>query len=178
VGEIRLPGPVKLITGILAKDESWLSKALEKLVGVFGKMDVESPVIPFEFTDYYAPEMGKNLLRQWVGFENLVVPDGLAGIKLMTNLMEQQWLEQGKRPVNLDPGYLNDSRVVLATTKDFSHRIYLGSGIFAEATLIYKGDAFQALPWTYPDYQSETAMTFLNRARALYQAKAPPAPKG
>lgn len=171
MGDLRLPGPVKLITGILAKDEGWLSKARERLVQVFGRMDVESPVIPFGFTDYYASEMGKNLLRQWVGFKSLVMPDGLAGIKLMTNQMEAEWAEQGKRPVNLDPGYVNDSRVVLATTKDFSHRIYLGSGIYAEITLIYKGDAFRALDWTYPDYKSNTALEFLNQARLLYLAK-------
>jgi hypothetical protein len=171
VGEIRLAGPVNLITGILAKDEGWLSKVREGLVRVFGRMDVESPAVPFGFTDYYEPEMGQGLLRQWVGFESLVMPDGLAGIKLATNLMEREWTQEGKRPVNLDPGWVNDSRLILATTKDFAHRIYLGSGIYAETTLIFKEGAFRALDWTYPDYKSEAALAFLKQARALYMAK-------
>jgi hypothetical protein len=171
MGETHLAGPVKLVIGILAKDREWLSRARAELARVFGRSDLESPVIPFGFTDYYLAEMGEGLLRQWVGLESLVMPDGLAGIKLATNRMEQEWAQDGKRPVNLDPGYVNDSRLILATTKDFSHRIYLGSGIYAETTLIYKGEAFRALDWTYPDYQSETATEFLNQARALYMAR-------
>ena len=171
MGEIRLPCPVKLIVGILAKDRELLALAKAGLVKVFGRMDVESAEVPFRFTDYYAEEIGEGLLRQWVGFESLIMPDGLAGIKLKTNLMEQEWTHEGRRQVNLDPGWVNDSRLILATTKDFSHRIYLGSGIYAETTLIYKGEAFRALDWTYPDYKSETATEFLNQARALYMAR-------
>lgn len=177
MGENRLARPVKLIIGVLAKDGEWLTKAREELAKVFGRSDLESPVIPFGFSDYYASEMGEGLLRRWVGFESLVMPDGLAGIKLKTNLIEREWTREGKRPVNLDPGYVNDSRLVLATTKDFAHRIYLGSGIYAETTLIYKEGAFRALDWTYPDYKSEVATNFLNQARALYTARIENYPK-
>ncbi len=169
MGEIRLSGPVKLVMGILAKDREWLGRAREELGGVFGRTDIESPTVPFDFTDYYAGEMGgRSLTRQWVGFESLVVPDGLAGIKLKTNLLEQELSQEGKRPVNLDPGYVNDSRLVLATTKDFAHRIYLGSGIYGEVTLVYKEGTFRALEWTYPDYKTPEALAFLEKARTLY----------
>jgi Domain of unknown function (DUF4416) len=168
MGEIRLAGPVKLLVGILAPDEGWLARSREALAGVFGKMDASSPVLPFAFTDYYAREMGKDLLRQWVAFEKLVLPEGLAGIKHRTNLLESELAVEGQRRVNLDPGIVNDSRLILATTKDFAHRIYLGSGIYAEVTLIFKDGAFRPQEWTYPDYQSQEALEFILKARERY----------
>jgi len=171
LGEIRLAGPVKLVVGILAKDREWLARARERLGGVFGRFDVESREAPFGFTDCYAGEMGGGLTRQWVGFESLVMPDGLHGIKRRTNLLEEEMAFAGRRRANLDPGYVNDARLVLATTKDFAHRIYLGAGIYAETTMVYKEGAFRPLEWTYPDYRGQDALEFLEKARALYLAQ-------
>jgi hypothetical protein len=103
-----------------------------------------------------------------VAFEKLVLPEGLAGIKHRTNLLESELAVEGQRRVNLDPGIVNDSRLILATTKDFAHRIYLGSGIYAEVTLIFKDGAFRSQEWTYPDYQSQEALEFILKARERY----------
>jgi hypothetical protein len=170
LGEIRLAGPVKLVVGILAKDREWLARARERLGSVFGRSDVESREAPFGSTDYYAREMGEGLIRQWVGFESLVMPEGLPGIKRRTNLLEEEMALAGRRRANLDPGYVNDARLILATTKDFAHRIYLGAGIYAETTMVYKEGAFRPLEWTYPDYRGQDALEFLDKARALYLA--------
>jgi hypothetical protein len=168
LGEIRLAGPVKLVVGILAKDREWLARARERLGSVFGRSDVESREAPFGSTDYYAREMGEGLIRQWVGFESLVMPEGLPGIKRRTNLLEEEMALAGRRRANLDPGYVNDARLILATTKDFAHRIYLGAGIYAETTMVYKEGAFRPLEWTYPDYRSKESREFFQQARELY----------
>jgi len=96
------------------------------------------------------------------------MPEGLAGIKHRTNLLESELAVEGRRGVNLDPGIVNDSRLILATTKDFAHRVYLGSGIYAEVTLIFKDGAFRPQEWTYPDYKSREALEFVLRARERY----------
>lgn len=135
----------------------------------FGPIDETSAVIPFDFTDYYASEMGADLSRQWVSFAELQPLDRLAEIKAAANRLEDGLRRpDGRRTFNLDPGLLTMHNLVLASTKNYSHRIYLGQGIFAELTLIYEHAGFRALPWTYPDYQSPAALEFLVRVRARY----------
>jgi len=169
VGTIKNSAFVKLIAGLIAAPGVLIEEVLEILAGRYGPIDVRSETIPFTFTDYYAPEMGNNLLRQWVAFERLVSPDALGDIKIATNGIENDFLLNNARQVNIDPGYLTQANLVLASTKEFSHRIYVGHGIYGEVTLIYKGKSFTPLPWTYPDYQSDAALRFLNAARSKYQ---------
>jgi len=128
-------------------------------------IDIKSDIIDFDFTTYYNPEMGDNLKRQWVSFKTLLNPDRLADIKIMTNDIESSLTKENKRIINIDPGYLTLANVILASTKDFSHRIYLSKGIYAEVTTIYKKDGFIKLPWTYPDYLCPTATNFMIKAR-------------
>jgi hypothetical protein len=139
----------------------------------FGPIDAESPLHPFDHTGYYCDEMGTGLRRKFVCFQALVTADRLADIKCRTNEMEEMTGERrGERllrMVNLDPGILTLSNVVLATTKNRSHRIYLSRGIFAEVTLIYsKKTGWQPLDWTYPDYRTPVAIDFFGRARDRY----------
>jgi hypothetical protein len=115
--------------------------------------------------------MGPNLLRKFVGFEKLIRPKELASAKLFTNDLEEKISERfgsERRVINLDPGYITLAKLVLASTKDYSHRIYLGDGIFAEVTLYYSNKRFHAWPWTYPDYKTSDYCRFFERMRKLY----------
>lgn len=160
--------PVKLICAVLFSPAADLDKAIAYLESLFGKIDHKSPIYDFNFTDYYIDEMGKDLKKQFLSFENLIMPDQLADIKNSTNKIESRYSINGKRTVNLDPGYLEESKLILASTKNFSHRIYLKNGIWAELTLSYASGKFVTHPWTYPDYQTELAYDFLRKVREIY----------
>jgi hypothetical protein len=154
MGEIRPFGSEKLIFGILFCEEKQLVQVKELLEAEFGEIDGESPVSDFVYTDYYNPEMGNAIKRCFVSFETLVQPDQLAGIKIRSNGLEENFLADSSRMVNLDPGLLNLSRLILASTKNNAHRVPLSDGIYAEITLLYRKGGFVSLPWTYPDFRS------------------------
>jgi hypothetical protein len=171
MGEAREPQPVKVFVGILTAATSVLARLQGSLEEQFGPVDCESELLEFAYTDYYEPEMGAGLKRKFWGFSRLAVPDALVDLKLFTNRVEQALAIDGKRTVNIDPGYLTAARVVLASTKDFSHRLYLGKGIYGEITLMYQKKRFQALPWTYPDYRSEAYHQYFRELRRVYMAQ-------
>jgi len=171
MGTIHSPRPVKLFVGMLAGNIDLFEIAQAELVSEFGAVDATSDVMPFDFTDYYADEMGPNLLRKFVGFSRPINPKDLATAKLFTNDLEERISEQlgsERRLVNLDPGYLSLSKLVLASTKDYSHRIYLGDGIFAEVTLHFSHNRFNPWPWTYPDYKTDAYRLFFEAMRSQY----------
>jgi len=166
----RLAQPVKLICGLLGGDVDLLRRARQLLVRRFGPVDLESDLWPFDQTDYYEAEMGPDLKRLFLAFEQLIRPDLLAGTKDETNQIEQRIAAdcaalEIPRPVNLDPGYIDLGKLVLATTKDRSHRLYLGQGIYAEVTLHFVDKRWQVWPWTYPDYHRPEYHAFFHRAR-------------
>jgi hypothetical protein len=177
MGSIRNFNPVKLFIGVLLSDKGLLPIIRERLIARFGMIDHESPIIPFVFTDYYSPEMGAIIDRLFFSFERLIDADELAEIKRRTNTLEEEFSSEQtgqrsvKRPVNLDPGYLEHAKVILASTKNFYHRIYLGRGIFAEVTMHFKNNTFQFFPWTYPDYQSKEYQEFFLRIRHIYRSQ-------
>ena len=160
--------PVKLIVGLFAPGEGLLEAARSELEKVYGPVDHTSPVWPFDYTTYYANEFGNDLLRQFLSFSQLIDPGNLAEIKLYTNALEQEHSYQGKRQINLDPGYIDLSKLVLATTKNHQHRIYLGQGIYAEVTVRYTQKSFRPWEWTYPDYRTEHYIDFFNEVRQTY----------
>ncbi|MBI4329711.1 MAG: DUF4416 family protein [Chloroflexi bacterium] len=160
--------PVKVFAGLLTGRPSCLPQARAALEETLGPADYASEVMDFTFTGYYEEEMGVALKRQFFSFDRLETPEKLAEIKLFTNSLEEKWAENGRRLVNLDPGYLNEARVVLASTKDFAHRIYIGQGIYAEITLLFQHKRFEPLPWTYPDFRSEAYHRVLGAMRARY----------
>ncbi|MFH1084215.1 MAG: DUF4416 family protein [Chloroflexota bacterium] len=162
------PQPVKLIVPMLAADTALFGAAQARLAAHLGEADYVSAPLPFGYTHYYEPEFGPGLLRQFIALRRLIDPGSLAEIKTLTNALEEEWRLAGKRRLNLDPGYLDGGKLVLATTKNHSHRIYLRDGIYAEVTLIYRHKGYVALPWTYPDYASEDYQQILREVRALY----------
>jgi len=165
VGLAREARPVKLIVGMFAPREGLFEAARSSLTEAYGPVDHASPVWPFDFTAYYAQEFGESLLRQFLSFAELMDPAKLAQIKVYTNALEQQHASAGKRQVNLDPGYIDLSKLVLATTKNHQHRIYLGQGIYAEVTLRYTRKSFRPWEWTYPDYRTDHYLQFFNQVR-------------
>jgi hypothetical protein len=172
MGAVQRITPVKLIVGLISKDEALFYKVADVLQKQFGAIDYKSNVYDFDYTDYYKKELGENLKRIFFSFKKLVMPDTINVIKLYTNRIEKTLGSPGLRKVNIDPGYLDLAKLVLATTKDFSHRIYLGKGIYAEVTLIYKNGCFQPLDWTYPDYRTQNYITTFNKIRDIYHRQA------
>lgn len=164
----KTPLPVKLVIGLFMKDKALLLPVTQTLVKRFGPVDMISEWLAFDFTSYYACEMGEPLFRRMVVFKELVEPASLADIKLFTNSIEGQYAKNEKRQINIDPGNIMLERFVLATGKNFTHRIYIGKGIYADLTLIYQNKAFQKLPWTYPDYWTPSMRTFLTAVRRKY----------
>ncbi len=174
MGSIRSLVPVKLFTGVLVSNAGLLPEVEARLAARYGPIDHRSPVIPFDFTDYYSGEMGGIIDRVLFSFERLIEADRLAEIKRQTNGIEDQMkplFEGVKRPVNLDPGYVEQAKVILASTKNFYHRIHIGGGIFGEVTMHFRNNTFQFFPWTYPDYQSKGYQEFFLKIRQLYRAQ-------
>ncbi len=175
MGQISKPKPVNLIVGILTSVPELLGQIGKTLGKHLGHIDFRSEIIPFNFTDYYNEEMGKGIQRQFLGFEKLIMPDEIALAKVKTNEIEEQIASSKKysvmRPINIDPGYINESRLILASTKDFSHRIYLRDGIYAEVTLNYRRGGYESFPWTFPDYKSPEYQNIFLRIRKLYVEK-------
>ena len=175
MGEVKPPAPARLFCGMLAANEALLRRAGKLLDEEFGPIDATSDVIPFSFTDYYAGEMGTGLLRKFGSFRPPIDPGGLAEIKLRTNELERQLASveaTARRRVNLDPGYVTPAKVVLATTKNFAHRIYLGQGIYAEITLNFRRNKCVFHDWTYPDFRSESHAHYFLGLRKLCLARA------
>ena len=169
MGAIGTPLPAKLVVGILAGREELLTAAAERLAREYGPIDITSETLPFEFTDYYRQEMGPHLMRRFVAMERLIRPESIKAVKLATNAMEAEFAAANPagppRPVNLDPGYITEGKLVLASTKDHAHRIYLGEGIYAEVTLSYARGRWTAHEHTFPDYASGAYDAFLSSAR-------------
>jgi len=160
---------VKLFAGLLSGDARSLERACRELAKRFGAIDQESPAIDFTSTSYYDEEFGARLRRKFVGFAKLAGLDGIASVKIATNAIERRLSAGGKRTVNIDPGYLDLSKLVLLTTKDYSHRLYLAGGIYGEVTLVFRGGTFRPWDWTYPDYRTKEYIDVFNEMRKRYR---------
>lgn len=170
MGVRRKRRPVILFAGLLSGDADLIRRARQLLSRRFGPIEFESDMWTFHHTDYYESEMGPNLKRAFVSFERKIGPDALSEIKHETNAIEQRIADDCAgleilRPVNIDPGYVDLGKMVLASTKDAAHRVYLGNGIYAECTLRYEGHEWRTWPWTYPDYHEPTYHAFFQRVR-------------
>ena len=162
------PKPGKLVIKLLMKDRALFEPLAVELTSKYGSADMISSWMAFDYTAYYESELGSPLYRRVMAFENLIDQQDLAVIKLTTNRLEQAYARNRRRRVNIDPGYLLYERFVLASGKNFSHRIYIGQCIYADLTLIYRNGAFETLPWTYPDYADQPILSFLERVRKKY----------
>ncbi|MBF0201605.1 MAG: DUF4416 family protein [Desulfamplus sp.] len=165
---IKPPDPAKLVISLLMNSRSVFDEVVPFLEAEFGTLDMVAPWFDFNYTDYYFREMGSPLFRRLITFKGLIAQDDLVRIKLAANILEKKWERGGRRSLNIDPGYLLLSRFILATGKDYSHRIYLGSGIYGDLTLIYKKGRFHTLEWTYPDYGSKDIQDILLKIREDY----------
>lgn len=168
MGTPERPHKVKLIVGMLSNDIEAMDRAEDMLAGAFGKTDFESGLLDFTHSDYYTKEMGSGLKRKFLSYRRLLELKNIYKVKLRTNMLERKLMRAGRRSVNIDPGYLDLAKLVLFSTKDYIHRIYLNGGIFAETTLFYKDKKFNAWPWTYPDYASDAYLNIFNSIRGLY----------
>ena len=160
---------VKLICGMLSSQAALLEQAEGPLAGLFGPVELASEVMDFDFTDYYRREMGGPLYRRFVAFAGCVSPEVLVEAKWSTNALEADFARRlggsPPRPINLDVGYVEPSKLVLASLKNFSHRVYLGRSVYADLTLMYRKGRWEPLPWTFPDYASGRYHPFLSEVR-------------
>lgn len=165
----KKPDPAKLVVGCIMNDKNSVDKVFSLFEKAFGSVDMISQWLRFAYTDYYCKEMGAPLYRKVFAFKKLIEQQNLSLIKEKTNIMEADFTVNGNRTVNMDPGYLVSSRFILATGKEYSHRIYIGNRIYADLTLMYsKKEGFKTLEWTYPDYASESMISFLSKVRDKY----------
>jgi hypothetical protein len=171
MGKIKTPELVTPIASVFTSDEKLFEPVKETLSKRLGSCIYESSVLPFNHTDYYTAEMGSDLKRSIFAFNELIVPSKLPALKLWSNSLEQDWAVGSKRQVNIDVGYISLGKLVLASTKDHSHRLYLGEGIYGEVTLRFVGGQFQPWPWTYPDYASLQYRKIFAEIRRLHREK-------
>ncbi|MCK4916830.1 MAG: DUF4416 family protein [Candidatus Omnitrophica bacterium] len=167
--QLQIPIPVKFFCALIYSNEDIYLKTKLILQKKFGKIDFESQLIPFNFTDYYSKEMGECLYRRFISFKKLRLPCKFANIKLYCIKLEKLFSSKNSRKINIDPGYINESKLVLTTTKDFSHRIYLKKGIFAEITLSFINGKFSNWPTTFPDYRTDEYKNIFNIIREKYR---------
>lgn len=156
-----------LFTGLFSQEPERIAEARRKLERIFGKVKFQSSILDFSHTNYYRDEFGDALKRQFIAFSRPVSLEKIYKTKLCTNRIEGRLAKDGKRTVNIDPGYLTLSKVVLLTTKDYTHRLYLANGIYGEVTLYYKDKTFNPWPWTYPDYKTKSYIDVFNGMRQL-----------
>ncbi len=167
MGTPRPPEKALLFVGALFSNEDFYTEARQSLERIFGEAVMESPKIQWNFSDYYKDELGEPIYRRFIFFKKLIEHDYISTIKLITNEIERSLSSGGKRNINLDPGYLTPAKIVLASTKDYSHRIYLKDGIYAEVTLIFVKGQFVPHVNTYKDYQDERYLRLFIMGRNL-----------
>lgn len=170
MGTPQEPKPAKYFVGLLTSDDQALPLVYNDLVEIFGAIDGKTDLVAWTASKFYEPEMGSDLQRGFVSFARLRSPAELAALKLRTQAIEEKYRsrESRGRRVNLDPGYVDMYKAVLASTKNAGQRVYLDRGIYAEATLLYYDGGFHGLPYTYADYLWPETLTFLTRLRAHY----------
>lgn len=159
---------VKLVMSVMTARGGIFPEAMQILTANFGRPDFISAKMPFNYTNYYEKEMGDALIRRMVSFEKLILPESLPDVKLLTNRVEARFSSDGRRQINIDPGYLSPAHLILATGKGYTHRPYLRDGIYADLTLIFTDGTFHALAWTYPDYAGRDVMSLLKKIRNTY----------
>lgn len=163
------PDAVKLVASLFSPEERILEEVILALQAAHGPTDWVSPPLYFDRTRYYEKEMGWPLHRRFASFKRLIRPEAIVEVKLQTNELEKRYLQEGRRKVNIDPGYVALERLVLATGKNYTHRMYLSKGIYADLTLVFHQGSFQTLAWTYRDYADSVVIGYFNDLRERYK---------
>ena len=159
-----------LVIAFMYRDLEIYNLALKDAIENFNSIKIISEEYLFSHSAYYKEEMGKNLKKRFLVFKNLIERDYISEVKKITDKIEKKYLySNGNRKINIDPAILTLENFILTTNKNFTHRIYLKDGVFADLTLIYnKKLGYTELPWTYADYSSEETKLFLNSVRDLF----------
>jgi hypothetical protein len=173
MGTAKAPEPARLFVAVMYAPGAAVDAVLGALRERFGATAQTHGPVAFGFTEYYTPEMGPGLLKTYLVYERPFERAQLADVKNWTNALELQHARDGSRTVNIDPGYLCRDKLVLASTKDFYHRLYLGEGIYAEVTLHFRGGHCRHFSWTYADYKTPQVQAMLIAARAEIAGFAP-----
>ena len=163
--------PVKLICGVIYKEDALYEEVRRRLTAEWGRVDSESAPFPFDLTDYYGAEMGEGLSRRFMSFEPLIAPETLPAKKIRAIALEEALRQErggAGRPVNIDPGYLTASALIMATAKDFSHRVPLAQGIYAHLEFVFTKTGVKTLEWTYPDLRREPAQAYFRSVREIF----------
>ena len=168
MGAAAKPKPVCLIAAICYSNETLKQRSIDCLEKKYGAIDFELAPVLFSYTNYYAKEMGASLKKIYISFCTPIDPGILPSIKHFTNSIESEYAESGSRTVNIDPGYIETPKLILATTKNFSHRIYIGDSIYGDVQLIWQNGRFNVNPWTYPDYADDKVRHFFENVRNNY----------
>lgn len=158
-----------MISSLFSPQKGLIDGAIGEMEGVLGPTDWVSPWLLFDRTRYYEREMGWPLHRRFISFRRLIRPEQIVWVKQETNALETRTQREGRRQVNVDPGYVSLERMVLATGKNYTHRIYLSQGIYADLTLVFHKGTYRTLPWTYRDYGSQEMIAMFNGVRARYK---------
>jgi hypothetical protein len=161
---VREVKKAKLFVGMLSSNAA-LFEEIRKELSVFGKIDFESDIFDWDFTRFYEEEMGPGLKRKFVFFDKMIAPDEIAEVKLKTNEIEKKFAEKGSRKINLDPGYLTQMKVVLASAKDSSHKVYIREGIYGDIALRFRNNSFEVFDYTYSDFKSKEYINLFNEMR-------------
>ncbi len=160
---------VKLISSLFSCDKAFINEVIRVLEQRFGSVDWTSPELFFDRTQYYTKEMGWPLHRRFVSFRELISPQDVVEVKLETNRIENEFSVDDNRKINIDPGYISLERLILVTGKNYTHRIYLSKGIYADLTLIFNRGSFRPLEWTFKDYASPKIISLFNDVRERYK---------
>ncbi len=174
MAQIQTPLPVKLFVGVLTSIPEIIPKAEKQLEQIFGTIDSRSESYLFDSTHYYDVTMGTPIYRSFLAFSELIEPSAIANAKIRTNTIESDLTDEypnPQRPINLDPGYLEQSKIVLASTKNFYHRILISGGIYGEVTLHYEAGEWRSFPWTFPDYKTGRYYPFFSSLREHYRGQ-------
>ena len=170
MGEFGKPQPVALVMGVLYGDEALLGPLERDLAARFGEIDARSEAFAFDVTDYYENEMGPGLKRRFYGFRDLIDPGAIAEVKLAAAKIEENTSREGRRTVNLDPGYMDFNKVVLVSAKFQAQKIYLLKGVYADPT-IYYDKGWKVYDWAFPDFRSGRYDDFFSEVRKSYKRK-------
>ncbi len=169
MGQICSPKPVLPLIAVFSIYPEAIQWAQQQIASTWGELGLISEPFEFDNTNYYDSTMGAGLKKQFITLKHTMDPVQLIDWKIQSNDWEAQYAQLANkpesRPLNIDPGYLDLGKLVLASSKDFAHRLYLGKGIYAEITLNYRHKVWEPLHWTFPDYQRADYQAFFSTAR-------------
>lgn len=168
MGRAKIPSKVKLFAGLLYTAPE-LSKVETLLEELWGAVQFKSGEFPFTYSHYYDEELGPDIKRRFYVFQKCIDPEEIREVKIESNRVELENASNDLRKWNIDPGYIDLDKIVLATTKPATYRIYLGKGIYAQSTLFFKDKTYHPWSWTYRDYKEPRAIEFFNTVREQFK---------